>query len=107
MNRSEDWWRQVGPRIRRLREERGLSQLHLARLVGITQASVSNYEAGKRHVTASLAHRFASALEVPLGELLDLPDVVVLEPGSRLAEAVLVLAAEPDTLRRVLVDSEH
>lgn len=106
MTCDREWWRAVGPRIRKLRQARGQSQLDVARLVGVTQASVSNYEAGKRQVTVSLAQRFASALEVPLGELLPLPNVVVLEPGSRLAEAALVLAAEPDTLRRVLGDDD-
>ena len=107
MTEDRPWWAAVGPRIRELRQERGYSQAHVARLVEVAQASLSNYEAGKRQISASLAIRFASVLEVPLGDLLNVPQVIVLEPDSRLAEAVRVLSAEPEALQRTLGAGER
>jgi transcriptional regulator with XRE-family HTH domain len=58
-------------RAREWREKRGLSQAGVARAAGLTQASVSNYETGKRDPTLMSALRIASALDVALGDLIE------------------------------------
>jgi transcriptional regulator with XRE-family HTH domain len=58
-------------RAREWRERRGLSQARVARAAGLTQASVSNYETGRRDPTLLSALRIASALDVALGDLID------------------------------------
>lgn len=63
--------RHMGARIREMRTERRESQTHLAARIGVTQASLSNYETGKREVPLGVALILADALEVRLAELLD------------------------------------
>jgi transcriptional regulator with XRE-family HTH domain len=60
---------QVGPRIRALRLERGLSQNRLADQTGIPKARISRYENG--HVTPSVGSldRLAAGLGLTLSEL--------------------------------------
>lgn len=43
---SDDERRRVGARIRQARKERGLTQVELAKLLGITTRSIQNYESG-------------------------------------------------------------
>lgn len=64
-----------GSRVRRLREEKGLTQLYLATAVGVTTDTISRWE--NRHyqsVKLDNAQRLAAALEVDLA--------VILETGS-------------------------
>lgn len=77
----------VGVKIREWRLRRELSQANVARRAGITQASLSNYENGKRDMPLSTLVGVASALEVSLGDLLELPDLIVIR-DSLLGRAV-------------------
>ena len=43
-------YKEIGQRLQKAREEAGLSQEELARKLGCTQASLSNYELGKRRM---------------------------------------------------------
>ena len=61
----------VGQQVRRWRVRRHLSQEGLARAVGVHQASISNYEAGRRDLPVSTMIRIADVLQVDLNELLN------------------------------------
>lgn len=78
---------EVGQRIRDWRQRREMSQAEVARVAGITQASLSNYENGKRDLPLSTLLGVSAALNVSLGDLLDLPDVIVVR-DSLLGRAV-------------------
>ncbi len=90
--------------LRTLREARGLTQADVARKAGLTQPSISKYETGEREVTLGTAMRLAAALDITLGQLIELEtDHLILVAGSRLARAVGVLEESPELLDRVLV----
>lgn len=59
----------AGERLRRLRKAQDLSQADIARRVGITQASLSNYELGKRELPLSTAVAVAAVFNVDVCEL--------------------------------------
>jgi HTH-type transcriptional regulator, competence development regulator len=62
--------RRFGATLKRLREQRGLSQAALARQARVTQAAISQWESGIRAVpNLALALRVAKALGVELREL--------------------------------------
>lgn len=42
-------WTEFGEKIKASRLEKGLTQLDLAKIVGVTPESISYYEAGKKH----------------------------------------------------------
>ncbi|MEE8337791.1 MAG: helix-turn-helix transcriptional regulator [Dehalococcoidia bacterium] len=85
----------VGERLREWRLRRELSQTEVARVAGITQASLSNYETGKRDMPLSTFLGVVRALDVAVGDLLEIPDVIVVR-DSRLGRAVSRLVADPD-----------
>jgi transcriptional regulator with XRE-family HTH domain len=64
--------RRFGATLKRLREQRGLSQAALARQARVTQAAISQWESGVRVVpNLALALRVAKALGVELRELVE------------------------------------
>lgn len=89
--------RAIGQRIREWRLKRELSQAEVARHAGITQASLSNYENGKRDLPLSTLLGVTAALNVSLGDLLDMPDVIVVR-DSTLGRAVEQLVRRPDLI---------
>jgi len=92
---------EVGKRLRELRRMRGRSQADVSSHAGITQASLSNYETGKRELPLSTALNLAAELDVPFGDLMETTDVIVLR-DSRLGRAVRALADSPDLLEAVV-----
>lgn len=61
---------EVGARLRKLRHERGLSQIQLGELAGIDNKSISRYENGHRNMGIDDLFRLADALGVPADRLL-------------------------------------
>lgn len=85
----------VGQRIREWRLRRDLSQAEVARVAGITQASLSNYETGKRDLPLSTLLGVSRALEVGVGDILDTGEVVIVR-DTRLGRAVERLVKHPE-----------
>lgn len=100
---------EVGRRLRDARRRRGLSQSEVSQSAGITQASLSNYETGKRELPLSTILNLAAALDVSLGDLMETPEIIVLR-DSRIANAVRALMDSPELLESVIngeeIDSE-
>lgn len=60
----------VGDNIRRIREEKGLTQEQLGDHLHVAKQTVSSYESGRRRPKAGTLLRFAQALDVPIEDLL-------------------------------------
>ena len=67
---SDSFLKILGNRIRALRKSRKISQEKLAELSGLHPTYVSNIENGKVNASINSYNALASALEVPLAELL-------------------------------------
>jgi len=65
---------QIGDRIKKIRLERGLSQLELARDAGTHQSNLSGWERGRRDIFAWTLARLAKTLNVSTDYLLLLTD---------------------------------
>lgn len=61
----------IGEKILMLREEKDMKQKELAELVGVTEATLSRYENGKREPKGEIVSRIAKALNVSTDYLLD------------------------------------
>jgi transcriptional regulator with XRE-family HTH domain len=60
----------MGERIRRIRKERGFTQLELAERIGLIQSLVCDYEKDRLRLSAEMAVRFALALDISVDEFL-------------------------------------
>lgn len=68
--------KRIGANVRRLREEKGLSQEKFGFESGIDRTYVSGIERGARNPTATIIEKLADALGVP-------SYVLLMEPESR------------------------
>ena len=92
--------RQVGHRIRLLRQEAKLSQTVLAEQLGVTFQQVQKYENGSNRVGAGRLTRIADVLGVPVSALLGTNEEKnVTRKGSGGTSSPLKLLAEPGALR--------
>lgn len=73
-------------RIKEMRLARNMSQVELARLLGVTKQSVSNWENGNIQPSIDMLEKLARALSVSSDWLLDLDDRVFIEADGLSAE---------------------
>ena len=92
---------EVGRRLHELRRTSGLTQGELARAARLGQATLSNYESGRRDILLGMAERIAEALNVTFGFLLDVPHIWVID-DPELARAVRILADSEELLTSIV-----
>ncbi|MEG0570963.1 MAG: helix-turn-helix transcriptional regulator [Oscillospiraceae bacterium] len=62
---------EIGNRIRKYREDRGLSQMKLAQMINVSNNRISNWEQGINRPDADIIAAICKALDVSPSELLD------------------------------------
>lgn len=73
---------QVGPRLRQIRAQRGVTLTDLADATGISKSTLSRLENGQRKASLELLLPLAAAYRVPLDDLVGAPEVA--DPRIRL-----------------------
>lgn len=102
-------------RLKRLRESAGYSQADFARMAGITQGQVSNYEVGRAFPGLESTIAMAGALGTTVAALLDESEPVRAppRPATRnemalwIIEAIGIDGFALDRIRSVLLDRDH
>lgn len=93
----------VGPRLRRVRDERGVSLTELAGETGISKSTLSRLENGQRKPSLELLLPIAQAHQVPLDELIGAPEVgdprVRFVPQDRNGRVVIPLTRQTGGLQ--------
>ncbi|MGW4161321.1 helix-turn-helix domain-containing protein [Streptomyces sp. NPDC004788] len=74
-DRLDDVLSEVGPRLRRIRRERGATLAELSASTGISVSTLSRLESGQRKPSLELLLPIARAHQVPLDELVGAPPV--------------------------------
>lgn len=91
--------RQVGPRLRRLRQRRSVTLVELSTATGISKSTLSRLETSQRRPTLELLLPLAQFFRVPLDELVGAPDVgdprIRLKPHGVRGRIVLPLTQQP------------
>ncbi|MGA5699743.1 helix-turn-helix domain-containing protein [Peterkaempfera bronchialis] len=94
---------EVGPRLRSLRTQRGVTLAALAEATGISKSTLSRLESGQRRPSLELLLPIAQAHQVPLDELVGAPEVgdprVRLRPQRVNGTTVLPLTRQPGPLQ--------
>lgn len=98
----------IGQRIRRLREQKGLSQGDIERQTGMLRGYISRVEHGHTTPSVETLQRFAAALDVPMYRLFynvedgALPAAVGGRPTSTLEELAQASGSEGSEARFLL-----
>lgn len=83
---SDDVFSLIGERIKAAREERGWTQTQLGEAIGYSQATIGNYELGRRHIGIDDLYKIAEALVKPWAYFLG-ADRQIEEEAKRQAES--------------------
>ncbi|MGO4343493.1 helix-turn-helix domain-containing protein [Pedococcus sp. 2YAF34] len=90
---------QVGPRLKQLRAQRGVTLTALAESTGISKSTLSRLETGQRRASLELLLPLAQAYRVPLDDLVGAPEVgdprVRLKASRRSGRTVIPLTRQP------------
>lgn len=90
----------IGARIRKYREDRGLSQLELAEKIGISNGRLSNWEQGINRPDADVIAMICTALNVSASELLDV-HLSADELNDKERKVILAYRAKPELQQAV------
>lgn len=95
----------LGKRLTRLRKERGLTQIDLAKKIGITQVLVSDYERERLRPHYEMIIRLAMALKVTTDELLGVKPskAGVDRPNLKLIQRLKKIEALPAAQQKALL----
>jgi transcriptional regulator with XRE-family HTH domain len=90
---------QVGPRLKRLRTQRGVTLTSVAANTGISKSTLSRLETGQRRPSLELLLPLAQAYDVPLDDLVGAPEVgdprIRLKPRRVKGRTVIPLTRHP------------
>jgi transcriptional regulator with XRE-family HTH domain len=93
----------VGPRLRRVRDQRGVTLTELSEATGISKSTLSRLESGQRKPSLELLLPIAEAHQVPLDELVGAPEVgdprVRFVPQDRNGRVVIPLTRQAGGLQ--------
>ncbi|MFD4114934.1 helix-turn-helix domain-containing protein [Streptomyces niveus] len=96
---SEDVLDAVGPRLRALRRERGLTLADLAAVTGVSESTLSRLESGRRRASLELLLPLARTYNVPLDDLVGAPRTgdprIHLKPIRRFGMVFIPLSRRP------------
>ncbi|MFC9429730.1 helix-turn-helix domain-containing protein [Streptomyces sp. NPDC056987] len=89
----------VGPRLRALRRDRGITLAALASMTGVSESSLSRLESGQRRPSLELLLPLARIYDVPLDDLVGAPRTgdprIHLKPISRFGMTFVPLSRRP------------
>ncbi|MFH8446309.1 helix-turn-helix domain-containing protein [Streptomyces sp. NPDC018026] len=89
----------VGPRLRALRRERGITLAHLSAATGVSESTLSRLESGQRRATLELLLPLARIYDVPLDDLVGAPRTgdprIHLKPVKRYGMVFVPLSRRP------------
>ncbi|MFE5484266.1 helix-turn-helix domain-containing protein [Streptomyces sp. NPDC056527] len=108
--RIDDVLNEVGPRLRRVRRERGATLGDLSASTGISVSTLSRLESGQRKPSLELLLPIARAHQVPLDELVGAPSVgdprVRAKPIVRHGRTMYPLTRQPGGLQAYKIVQE-
>src|SRR3954462_6023626 len=99
MTANDDVLREVGPRLRALRRQAGMTLTALSESTGISVSTLSRLESGQRRATLELLLPLARAYRVPLDELVGAPQSgdprVYARPINSHGQTIVPLSRQP------------
>jgi transcriptional regulator with XRE-family HTH domain len=94
---------QVGPRLKQLRTQRGVSLTSVAASTGISKSTLSRLETGQRRPSLELLLPLAQAYRIPLDDLVGAPEVgdprIRLKPRRVKGRTVIPLTRQPGAVQ--------
>src|SRR4051794_30186831 len=104
-----DMFRNLGPALRLMREERGLSQSALARAAGIGKSQLSKYESGRERPKLDSLEKLLTVLSIRVADFFTVVSLIdrelarIDDPESPAAGEPAVSGLLPEIVQKALV----
>ena len=92
--------------LKKLREDKGLSQTDFAKIIGLTRSAISMYELGKREPNLDTLEKFANFFNVSIDELIDKKNKPIKGKEEYIALHRLVDELHPEDVQDVIEFAE-
>ncbi len=90
----------IGDNIRRIREEKGLTQQQIAELISMHRSNYSKVESGQREISVEALNKIAKYFGMTIDQIVNFdgatPQEVTVEDKSLLEQVKLIQELEPD-----------
>jgi transcriptional regulator with XRE-family HTH domain len=102
---EKEFFVQLGERITQLRKARGITQVQLADILGVSQQTVQAYEVGRRRIQVSALPVVARTLGVSLEELFgETKGRAKRGPASQLERSIERISALPKPKQKFVIE---
>jgi transcriptional regulator with XRE-family HTH domain len=103
---DEVFYQALGRRIAEARKAQGITQVQLAKILGVSQQTIAHYEGGRLRLVASLLPQIARAIGMPVIELMGEVEVVEMKnkrgPKSKLEQQIEQIRSMPRSRQKFI-----
>lgn len=102
---DKSFYKQLGKRVAQLRKELQMTQVQLAKILGISQQHVASYECGRRKIPVALLPTLSKLLAVAVEDLLGMKNTASKRgPAPRLQRQIEQIRTLPRTKQRFVME---
>ena len=102
---DKSFYTELGQRVATLRKEQHMTQVQLAKMLGISQQLMAAHESGQRKIPASILPMLSKIFGVSIEELLGIKETTLKRgPASTLHRQVEQIRLLPRTKQRFVID---
>jgi len=101
-NQEKKFYREFGQRVAELRKQNNITQVELARELGVSQQQIASYEAGRVKIPVSALAKLALVLATQVDEIIGLKKVSHRGPSSKLQQQINIVRNLPRSKQRLI-----
>lgn len=101
------FYQELGQRIAKFRKEQNLTQVQLAKILGVAQQTMAHYEGGSLRIAVALLKPLAKAVNVSFEDLIDEPASDVKKkrgPASKLQRQIEQIRSFPRSKQKFVTE---
>jgi len=101
---EKDFYREMGQRVAALRKENHLTQVEMAKKLGVSQQQIASYEAGRVKIPASSLPVLTSILGTPIDEIVGVERKGRRGPASKLQQQMERIGELPRSKQKFVIE---
>lgn len=98
------FYRELGERVAALRKENHLTQVQMARQLGVSQQQIASYEAGRVKIPLSMLPKLSAVLAASVDEIVGLQKQTRRGPTSRLQQQLDLIGHLPRARQKFIIE---
>ena len=98
------FYKQLGARVAELRKQNQITQVHMARELGVSQQQIASYEAGRVKIPVSALPKLSQVLATPLDGIVGLAKQTRRGPVSKLQQQIESISFMPRAKQKFIIE---